>query len=56
MNHAYELDRARVAREIDALVAVEPTRPSREMPAVVVEGEPVKRVSRELAVVAPVAS
>lgn len=47
----------RIAHEIDALVAVESTRPSHEMPAVVVvEGEPVKRVSREMAVVAPVAS
>ncbi|HEY5947483.1 MAG TPA: XdhC family protein, partial [Kofleriaceae bacterium] len=46
----------RIAREIDELVAIEPTRPSREIAAVTVDGEPVKRVSREMAAVAPVAS
>jgi xanthine dehydrogenase accessory factor len=42
----------RIAKEIDALVAVEP-RTSREMPAVVVDAEPVQRVSREMAVATP---
>jgi xanthine dehydrogenase accessory factor len=45
----------RIAQEIDTLVAVEPTRPSRELAAVTVDVEPAQRVSREMAVATPVA-
>ncbi|HEY5922634.1 MAG TPA: XdhC family protein, partial [Kofleriaceae bacterium] len=45
----------RIAQEIEALAAFEPTRPSREMAAVNID-EPVKRVSREMAVATPIVS
>jgi xanthine dehydrogenase accessory factor len=45
----------RIAHEIDSLVAVEPTRPSREIAAVSVDTEPMQRTSREIAVATPVA-